>query len=71
MEIPEHNHWVEDEELRCFLEARRLFKKGRDEDNCDYCKQGWALVDQAILAKYTTLAQEHNRRRGDAKTNGE
>jgi hypothetical protein len=54
MEDP--SHCFNDEELKCLLEARRMFKENCGE--CDKCLRGWALIDQAILAKYTVLAQQ-------------
>ena len=50
------SHCFDDDELKCLLEARRLFKSNCG--NCDKCTKAWALIDSAILAKYTLLARE-------------
>lgn len=53
------NHCFEDEELHCLIEAKKLFHAGYEGKDCEKCHAAWRLVDQAILAKYTTLAKEY------------
>ena len=60
MESLNDNHCFNDEELRCLVEAKRLFKKGCEGKDCGPCLEAWKLVDQAILAKYTELAKKHH-----------
>jgi hypothetical protein len=60
------NHCNNDEELKCLIEAKRLFEKGHIANDCMICYEAWRLIDQAILAKYAALAKEH--RRGHAET---
>ena len=55
----ESNHCFGDEELHCLIEARKIFQRQKEFDGCACCEKAWRLLDQAILAKYTTLAQEH------------
>ena len=71
MENLNHSHAFEDEELHCLVEAKRLFKKGQDKKDCGPCLKAWSLVDQAILAKYTKLAQKQKQKgKGNSTGNG-
>lgn len=64
----EKNHTLEDEELRLLIEARKHFETGFKCKECSYCHKAWSLIDLAIAAKYSLLAQE-SRRKEDAETN--
>jgi len=56
-------HCIKDKELKCLIEAKRLFEEGHIKSDCMICYEGWRLIDQAILAKYAELAKRE-------KTNG-